>query len=99
MSTVPAQPRVWALAVMEATKAKKEVEKKMVRISVEVRSGSATFRVGVQAQSIERALQIVQRQNPTKECKMGFPIDPEAFFVMEEQRVGRVGALAMAEAA
>jgi hypothetical protein len=36
----------------------------MVRISVEVSSGAARFRVSVQAQSIERALEIVQRHNP-----------------------------------
>ena len=82
---------------MEATKAekKKEVEKKMVRVSVEVKSGTATFRVAVQAQSIERALHIVKSQNPTKECSVRFPIDPEAFFAEEE----RVGTLGMAEAA
>ena len=68
----------------------------MVRISVEVKSGSTTFQVAVQAQSIERALHIVQSQYPTKECKVRFPIDPEAFFVKEEQWVG---ALGMAEAA
>jgi hypothetical protein len=68
----------------------------MVRISVEVKSGSATFRVAVQAQSIERALHIVQSQNPTKECSVRFPIDPEAFFAKVEQRVGTLG---MAEAA
>ena len=39
----------------------------MVGISVEVSSGAARFRVSVQAQSIERALEIVQGQNPGKE--------------------------------
>ena len=68
----------------------------MVRISVEVTSGSATFLVAVQAKSIERALHIVQSQYPTKECTVKFPIDPEAFFVTEDQMVG---ALGMAEAA
>ena len=68
----------------------------MVRISVEVKSGTASFRVAVQAHSIERALHIVQCQYPTKECKVRFPIDPEAFFAKEEQRVGTLG---MAEAA
>ena len=66
----------------------------MVRISVEVKSGTATFRVAVQAPSIERALQIVQCQNPTKKCSVRFPIDPEAFFA-EEERVVRVGTLGM----
>jgi hypothetical protein len=78
-------------------KARKE-NKKMVRISVEVKSGTTTFQVAVQAQSIERALQFVQSQYRTKECKVRFPIDPEAFFVNEE-RVERVGTLGMAEAA
>jgi hypothetical protein len=75
---------------------KKEVEKKMVRISVEVKGGTATYRVAVQAQSIERALHIVQSENPTRECTVRFPIDPESFFAKEEERVG---ALGMAEAA
>jgi hypothetical protein len=53
----------------------------MIRISVQVSSGAARFRVMVQAESIERALEIVARQNPREECKVPFPIDPETFFV------------------
>jgi hypothetical protein len=53
----------------------------MIRISVQVRSGAARFKVAVQAESIERALEIVARQNPGKECEVTFPIDPETFFV------------------
>jgi hypothetical protein len=53
----------------------------MIRISVQVRSGTARFRVAIQAESIERALEIVARQNPGKECEVTFPIDPETFFV------------------
>jgi hypothetical protein len=53
----------------------------MIRISVEVRSGAARFSVMVQAESIERALEIVARQNPGKDCVVTFPIDPETFFV------------------
>jgi hypothetical protein len=64
----------------------------MVRISVEVSSGAARFRVSVQAQSIERALEIVERQNPGKTCKVRFPIDGEPFFV-EEDSVTKVGAV------
>jgi hypothetical protein len=55
----------------------------MIRISVQVSSGLARFRVMVQAESIERALEIARRQNPGKECEVTFPIDPEAFFVRE----------------
>ena len=69
----------------------------MVRISVEVSSGAARFRVSVQAQSIERALEIAQRQNPGKDCEVRFPIDAESFFVEEDgvakvEAVGKVAA-------
>ena len=64
----------------------------MIRISVQVSSGAARFRVMVQAESIERALEIVARQNPGKECKVTFPIDPQAFFV--EDSVASVRQLA-----
>jgi len=53
----------------------------MIRISVQVSSGTARFRVAVQAESIERALESVVRQYPGKECEVTFPIDPETFFV------------------
>jgi hypothetical protein len=52
----------------------------MVRISVRVSSGSARFRVMVQAETIERALEIARRHNPAAECQVSFPIDPESFF-------------------
>jgi hypothetical protein len=64
----------------------------MIRISVQVSSGAARFRVMVQAESIERALEIVARQNPGKECEVTFPIDPETFFV--EDSVATVRPLA-----
>lgn len=64
----------------------------MVRISVEVSSGAACFRVSVQAQSIERAMEIVQRQNPGKDCELRFPIDAESFFA-EEDNVAKVGVV------
>jgi hypothetical protein len=53
--------------------------KRMIRVSVQVRSGAAWFRVAVQAQSIERALEMVKRYNLGKEedCRVAFPIDPE----------------------
>jgi coproporphyrinogen III oxidase-like Fe-S oxidoreductase len=64
----------------------------MIRISVQVSSGAARFRVMVEAESIERALEIVARQNPGKECEVTFPIDPETFFV--EDSVATVRQLA-----
>jgi hypothetical protein len=50
--------------------------------------------VSVQAQSIERALEIVQRQNPGKECTVRFPIDAEPFFVGDDS-VAKVGVVGM----
>jgi hypothetical protein len=55
----------------------------MIRISVEVSSGAARFKVAVEAESIERALEIAARQNPGKACEVTFPIDPETFFVKD----------------
>jgi hypothetical protein len=55
----------------------------MVRISVQVRSGAARFRVMVQAETIERALEIARRHNPAAECQVSFPIDPETFFATD----------------
>ena len=51
----------------------------MIRISVQVSSGTARFRVAIQAESIERALENVARQYPGKVCEATFPIDPETF--------------------
>jgi hypothetical protein len=58
-----------------------EVGRKMVKVSVEVRSGTARFRVGVQAESIRKALKVVEARYPTSEVRVIFPIDPEGFFV------------------
>jgi hypothetical protein len=69
----------------------------MVRISIDVSSGAARFSLSVQAESIERALEIVERQNPGKDCKVRFPIDAEAFFVKEDS-VAKVGAERMVAA-
>ncbi len=68
----------------------------MIRISIEVRSGTARFKVSAQAESIEGALEIAKRCNPGKECKVVFPIDPEGFFVEDElgrnRAVGKIAA-------
>ncbi len=51
----------------------------MIRVSVQLRNGASQFRVAVQAESIERALEIVKRCNPGKDCQVAFPLDPETF--------------------
>ena len=55
----------------------------MVRSAVQVRSGAARFSVAVQAESIERALQIARKQNLGRNCDVTFPINSEVFFVAE----------------
>jgi len=64
----------------------------MIRISVQVSSGTARFRVAIQAEGIKRALENVARQCPGKVCEVTFPIDPETFFV--EDSVAKVRQLA-----
>jgi len=68
----------------------------MIKISIEVRSGTARFKVSAQAESIEGALEIAKRYNPGKECKVVFPIDPKGFFVEDDLgrdvAVGKIAA-------
>ena len=61
----------------------------MVKVSVEVRSGSARFWVSLQAQSIQQVANIVASWYPDRDVRMRFPIDPEGFFV--EDSVVRMG--------
>ena len=67
----------------------------MIKISIEVRSSAARFKVALVAESIEGALEMAKRYNPAKECKVVFPIDPEVFFVGDGLgRGGVVGKIA-----
>jgi hypothetical protein len=56
------------------------MERKMVKVSVEVKSGTARFRVGVQAPSINKALRLMEGRYPHREVRVMFPIEPEGFF-------------------
>jgi hypothetical protein len=53
----------------------------VVRVSTEVRSGAARFKVKVQASSIQRAASLVGGFHPASDVRVVFPIDPEGFFV------------------
>jgi hypothetical protein len=55
--------------------------RRMVKVSVEVRSGTARFRVSVRAESIRKALDMVRARYPSGEAGVVFPIEPEGFFV------------------
>ena len=60
-----------------------EQQQKFVKVSLEVRSGTARFRLGVQVQSISSALSLVGARYPGGEVRVAFPIEPEGFFVQE----------------
>ena len=66
------------------------MKQQTVRISVEVRSGKARFRVGVQAESIKRALSMVKGRYPRGVVRVLFPIEPEGFFVSESSATAGV---------
>jgi len=54
---------------------------RIVKVSVEIGSGTTRFRAGVQAESIRRALGVAGARYPQGEVKVIFPIDPDSFFV------------------
>ena len=55
----------------------------MVKVSIEVRNGSARFSVAVRAQSIRRAVSIVEGRYATGDLRVKSPIDPEGFFASD----------------
>ena len=62
---------------------------RMVKVSVEVRSGTSRFRMGVQAESIP--LSVVGGRYPRGEVRLVFPIEPEGFFAGEPTAVAGMG--------
>lgn len=60
----------------------------MVKVSMEVRSGATHFDVGVQAESIQRAMSLVKERYPEGIVKVKFPIEPESFFVEDPSARG-----------
>lgn len=63
----------------------------MIRILVEISYASGPFRVMVEAESIRRAVEGIQRRYPGCQVKPVFPIDQETFFVDEVAKVRQVG--------
>jgi hypothetical protein len=53
----------------------------VVKVSVEVRSGAGRFEVAVRAESIRRAVEIVENRYLGTNVGVKFPIDPENLFV------------------
>jgi hypothetical protein len=65
----------------------------MVKVSIEKRSGAARFDVGVQAESIQRAVSFVKERYPKGNVRVKFPIEAESFFV--EDRSARRGIVGL----
>jgi hypothetical protein len=55
----------------------------MVKIAVQASSGAARFRVAVQAESIERALEIAKKEDLGRNSEVTFPINSEVYFAAE----------------
>jgi hypothetical protein len=53
----------------------------VIKLSIEVRSGSANFRVAVWAEGIQQALGLTKACYPGAQASVVFPIEPEVFFV------------------
>ena len=70
----------------------------MVRIAVQASNGAARFSVAVQAESVERGLEIAKKQDLGRNPEVTFPINCEVFFAAEpiavsgSARPGRSGA-------
>jgi hypothetical protein len=60
----------------------------MVKVSVEVSEGAARFTVGVQADSIDRAVSIIKERYPGRDVRVVFPIEPEGFFARVPKKGG-----------
>ena len=65
-----------------------EVDRKevisMIKVSVEVRPGTARFTVAVKAQSIQQDMNIVAARYPASVARVTFPIYPGDFFVEDQ---------------
>jgi hypothetical protein len=78
-STIWGAPLAGSLREDKASR--KGVIVEMVRVALEVRSGVARFRIGIQSSSIQRAVSLAQRLYSASDVRVIFPIDPERFFV------------------
>jgi hypothetical protein len=65
----------------------------MVRVSIEVYDGAARFGVAVQAENLQRALNLAAARYPYGRVRLRFPIDPESFFV--EDSTARAGVVSL----
>ena len=69
----------------------------MIRVVIEVGSGSACFNVAVRAESIQRALSLAMARYAGGDVRVVFPIEPEAFFGKGPGTEGELVELEMPE--
>ena len=53
----------------------------MIKVSMEVRKGTALSTATVEAESIREAVSITRGRYPGRDVRVIFPIDPEEFFI------------------
>ncbi len=73
-------------------------QQKMVKVSVEVHSGAARFRVGVQARSIREALSLVGGRYARGTVRAVLPLEPKGFLVDEQSALARMAGSDQAHA-
>ncbi len=56
----------------------------MIQVVVEVRTGTASFRVSARARSIRRAFDLVRDRYPGAEARLVLPVEPELFFAGDD---------------
>jgi hypothetical protein len=56
----------------------------------EVNTEATRFRVGVRAQSIQQAVDVVRMHYPGAAVRVIFPLDPETFFVKDDVSVAQL---------
>ena len=64
----------------------------MIRVSMEVREGTALSRATVRAESIREAVSITRERYPGRDVRVMFPIDPEDFFIEGPAKSKQSGA-------
>ncbi len=69
----------------------------MIKVLIEVGSGNARLSATVQAETILRAVGVVETRYPGSEARVVHPIDPEAFFVKDSTPSAEVVELEMLE--
>jgi hypothetical protein len=57
----------------------------MIEVYVEIREEPTPLKVAVRAESIIRAVDIIEGRHPGRDVRVVFPIDPEDFFVGDSE--------------